>query len=245
MSNFSDFVGGLKPKRVTVYTSGTGTFTPLVSGSWCRITMVGGGGGGGKPGGASFGGAGGSAGVTLPGIWMRIDSAIAYAVGAAGVGATVGDQPGTAGGNTTLGSLIAPGGPGPVDYLTANPGGKAGSVNAAGDSYGISGAIVGGAGGSAPSAGSSSTPGNAGWRPGFALVTTIGGNGPAGGAGGTAAGGGGGGSSVYGTGGTGGANGGAPGAASGYGAGGGGGSNPSNGGNGTGGLIIIEEFGAF
>ena len=45
MSLLSQFFG-TKPIRVVEYTSGSGTFTPLVSNSWCRITLVGGGAGG-------------------------------------------------------------------------------------------------------------------------------------------------------------------------------------------------------
>ena len=45
MSSLSQFTGA-KPIRVVTYTSGTGTFTPLVSNSWCRVTVVGGGGAG-------------------------------------------------------------------------------------------------------------------------------------------------------------------------------------------------------
>ena len=44
MSSLSTFFPSGKPNRITTYTSGSGTFTPLsTSTSWARVTIVGGG----------------------------------------------------------------------------------------------------------------------------------------------------------------------------------------------------------
>lgn len=63
MSALTQFIpsGSAKPLRRTEYTSGSGTFTPLVSNGWARVTVVGaGGGGGGSTDNANTGGAGGA-----------------------------------------------------------------------------------------------------------------------------------------------------------------------------------------
>ena len=60
MSTLSQFIpSGTKPLRRTEYTSGSGTFTPLVSNGWARVTVVGGGGGGSTDA-ANTGGTGGN-----------------------------------------------------------------------------------------------------------------------------------------------------------------------------------------
>lgn len=103
----TDF-GGAAPLRVVELVSGSGTFTPLVANSWCRITLVGAGAGGARRN-ATNGGGGGQPGcITV--FWMRVASALSYAVGAGGIGALVNtDVPG-AGGNTSIGPAICPGG---------------------------------------------------------------------------------------------------------------------------------------
>lgn len=61
MSNLSQFLpSGTKPLRRTEYTTGSGTFTPLVTNGWAKVTLVGGGGGGGGGNGTSTGAAGGN-----------------------------------------------------------------------------------------------------------------------------------------------------------------------------------------
>ena len=225
-----------RPKRTVTYTSGTGTFTPLEADSWCRVTLVGGGGGGGKGISGSNGGAGGAGGQTVV-TWLRVASATAYAVGAAGVGGTNG----TAGGETSLGVVKAVGGGGGSGvYSTSNTA----QVQSTNGDYNVStsylptamaGATAGGFG--APPASGASTSGG---RPGVASTAYSG-------SASSFTYGGGGGSSLYGTGGAGGLGVGA--AGTGYGAGGAGGgfsaATYQNAGNGTGGIIIIEEFGAW
>jgi hypothetical protein len=105
MSYFSQFTGG-KPQQVTVYDSGTGTYTPSAANAWCYVTLVGGGGGGSNcwSGGGGFGG---RAGATLQ-RWVKLAGATSYAIGAGGAAGT----PGAVGGSTTLGTLTAVGGQG-------------------------------------------------------------------------------------------------------------------------------------
>jgi|LakMenEpi03Aug12_release.lakeMendotaPanAssembly.Ray.scaffolds.fasta_scaffold170579_4 hypothetical protein len=76
---------GGKPRQVTVYTSGSGTYTPVSPNSWCYVTMIGGGGSGG--GGYAcystfYGGYGGSG--KLLEQWTKVVSTASYAVGAGG-----------------------------------------------------------------------------------------------------------------------------------------------------------------
>ena len=101
MSVYTQFVGGAKPVRVTTYTSGSGTFTPISSNTWATVTLVGGGGGGRytpSPG----AGKGGKAGGMLR-QWTQIAGATAYSVGAGGGNSS-------SGGNSTFGPLTGPGG---------------------------------------------------------------------------------------------------------------------------------------
>lgn len=267
--NLNDLIPGNKPKRVVELTSGTGTFTPLVANSWCRVTLQapGGGGAGGvtapvyQTQGAGGGGAGGC--VTL---WLRVAGATPYVVGAGGAGGATPNTAGVAGGVVGFANIKIPGGKGgsnassnsgrggdgsfigaqlaalkQTDFLTGIPGG------AGGTSFGSSnGGFVAGY-----PYGNNSSDGTNAYGPIFAYLLGAGG-------GSTISdfylGGGGGGSSAYGTGGAGGNsnNAGAAGAGasgSGYGSGGGGGGNGSSaggaGGSGAGGLILIEEFGGF
>lgn len=82
MSSFSQFVGGGKPKKVTRYTTGSGTYTPLAPNSWCFVTMIGGGGAGADAYtcyGTTYSTAG------APGTWIRqwiqVGASASYAVG--------------------------------------------------------------------------------------------------------------------------------------------------------------------
>lgn len=85
MSTLSQFMPGGKPRQVTTYTSGSGTYTPVAPNSWCRITLIGGGGAGaGGYGcyGTFYGGYG------TPGQWLqqwtKVVSTASYTVGNAG-----------------------------------------------------------------------------------------------------------------------------------------------------------------
>jgi hypothetical protein len=76
---------GGKPRQVTVYTSGSGTYTPVAPNSWCYVTMIGGGGPGGGGYtcyGTFYGGYGGSG--KLLEQWTKVVSTASYAVGAGG-----------------------------------------------------------------------------------------------------------------------------------------------------------------
>jgi len=127
--------GGGKPTRVTSYTSGSGSFTPLsTTTSWMRVTLLAGGEGGDggqqssqiisnsyvTSGGSGSGGHGGGCAT----YWIKANSpSYDYVVGAGGTGGTgntvAPNAPatananvylGTAGGNTTFGSFIVTGG---------------------------------------------------------------------------------------------------------------------------------------
>lgn len=253
MSAFSQFVGG--PARVTTYTSGSGTFTPTVANSWCRVTMVSGGGGGSRPpdGSAAAGGGGGGGGGTVI-MWLRIAGATDYVVGAGGVGATVANTFGGAGGFTRLGTFSVFG----ANYsppATTNLGNLGVSVGGT-NSNGVG--VLGGGGGQGGAAGANN--GRSGYSSGYLINANTAADlagvyySSAGGTAATNAGGGGGGGGAYGAGGAGGngsagATGGNGANATGNGGGGGGGgqgaTTSGNGGNGTGGVIHIEEFGAY
>lgn len=102
------FGAGATPRKVTIYTSGTGTFTPDPSSTWRRERLYGGGGGGGGGNTGSTGAAGQVGGVSE--MWVKNDGvAKAYAVGALGTAGTSTNAGGN-GGATTLGSSSAPGG---------------------------------------------------------------------------------------------------------------------------------------
>lgn len=228
----TDFGLGSKPIRTVSLTSGSGTFTPLVANSWCRVTLVGAGQGGGRPATSTFGAGGGASGAVGV-FWVRVPTNAVYAVGAGGAGATASNTQGSIGGATMFGAADVPGGPVAGSNNVQLNGGQAGLGFALGQGF----------------IGSSS---GAGGPVGLAGGSAFGGG--TGGAGASGVGGGGGGAGcLYGVPGNGGeANAAGPGAAgtdaTGYGAGGGGGGGGTtaggNGGNGAGGLILIEEFGA-
>lgn len=98
MSNYTDlFPGGAaKVRRILRYTTGTGTFTPLVADSLCVVTLVGAGGSNS----ASTGGGG-----ETRQFRVRLTGAQTYLVPAASPGAT-----NQAGGDAVLGTLRAQGG---------------------------------------------------------------------------------------------------------------------------------------
>ena len=127
MSTLSQFVGGGKPKQVTTYTSGTGTYTPSAPNAWCYVTLVG-------AGGAGAGRGGGSAGAVWQ-QWVLVAGPTSYAVGAANSG------------STTFGSITAVGGNG--------AGGGGAQVNGQSGQFGSGGTGVDpGSGGSATGYGS-------------------------------------------------------------------------------------------
>lgn len=180
----SSQIAGNKPLKTTTYTSGTGTYVPLVPGSWVRLTVVGGGAGGS---GYNVSGVSGPGGATVV-AWIRLSGPVDWAIGAGGLGG----QPasamgGGAGGTTHFGAVRAAGGPPPINV----------TVKGGGD--GVGGVVTAGGDGLANSRGGNSLYGVGGDYPG--------------------------------------------GHATGYGAG-GGGFTAGQGGNGSGGLIIVEEFGA-
>ncbi len=192
MSTLSQF-SGVKPLRTVVYTSGTGTFTPLVSNSWCRVTMLGGGGGGAGRATVDYASAGAASGCAV--VWWRCPGAVTYAVGAAGTGGANTGAQGTAGGTTSLGTLFQPGGSPGVFSATSPTNGGAASA-----SFGMGAASTAGGNSTNPVGGSSP------YGAGGALGAAGTGNGAGGGGAGT--------------------------------------SNNTAGGNGSGGLLMIEEFGA-
>lgn len=106
-----------------IATSGSGIFTPKVSGgSWLLITACAGGGGSGSNAPPSSGGGGPGGVVTRFPLWVT--GAVSWAVGAGGLGNA---GLGTAGGSTTVGVLIITGGsPGTSAGATTNPGASGG-----------------------------------------------------------------------------------------------------------------------
>ena len=141
----SNYVGGSKPKLITLLTSGTGTYVPTADMARCLVRIQGGGGGGAA---TSYGGGGGA--MTE---WMlRIPIAgLAYVVGAGGAASSNGSLssfgqyialPGTGG----TGS--GPGVGGPIAFID-------GQIDADGVSVFFPGCagVAGGAGGSASSNG--------------------------------------------------------------------------------------------
>ena len=116
MSNLSQFAGASSvPAKSTTYTSGSGTFTPLVASKWLYVTLVGGGGGGSTPVAIWTNGPSGNSGAYAS-YWLQVatpgTTTYSYAVGAGGAGTSdyvysVGSD-GTA---TTFGTLTSVGGP--------------------------------------------------------------------------------------------------------------------------------------
>jgi hypothetical protein len=116
MKHTDIFPLGSQPLRIVEYTSGTGTFTPLVSNSWIELIMVGGGGGGGdgsdNSGGFGYGaGHGGGAGATMR-LWLKVSSTTSYVVGAGGTAGSGVFQSGGNGSPTIFGSIFCPAGQG-------------------------------------------------------------------------------------------------------------------------------------
>jgi hypothetical protein len=135
----------IKPRLFT----GSGTYTPTTGMIYCIIECVGGGGGSGGVAltgagtqNASGGGGGGSY-ARLVATATTIGSSQTVTIGTAGIAGTVGNNPGGAGGDTSVGTLCIGKGGSPSS-------GAAASAQSAGGAGGISGAgdftIVGGAG---------------------------------------------------------------------------------------------------
>jgi hypothetical protein len=100
-SNISDFLGGSKPKLITRYTSGTGTYYPTVNNARCFVKIQGSGGGG-----AVFIGGGGGA--YIEGVFVVPSTGVPYTVGAGGAGGT--GSSASAGNYSRFDSIKAPGG---------------------------------------------------------------------------------------------------------------------------------------
>lgn len=116
-------IGGSK---IVTFTSGTGTFTPVYSGS-IEVFLVGGGGSGG-----GLGGGGGAGGVIYQGAFPvtgGVGIPVSVGAGASHQSSSHG-PPGAPGNNTTFGTLTAFGGGGGVGYGSGNttprPGGSGG-----------------------------------------------------------------------------------------------------------------------
>lgn len=141
MSNLSDFLGGGKPKLITLLTSGTGTYVPTADQARCLVRVQGAGGGS-HSAASNYGGAGGQ----MVQRFIRIPIAgMAYVIGAGGATATVGA-------NSRFGSILAEGGTsaGFTSYDPwTNSGTSATIVYNPGGGYGNSSSdsVAGGAGG--------------------------------------------------------------------------------------------------
>lgn len=226
------------------YTTGSGNFSVPAGVSLVYVTGVGAGGaGGGTLSSATTGAGGGGAGehgIAIP-VIVTPSSTVAYAVGAKGTGTSGGA--GSAGGDTTFGSLTFKGGSGGTgaNSRASGAGGGTGGGASTSSAVGPKGTLeaVCSFGGGAGGAGGSGTGGN-----GLAGAASTFAGGLAGSAASSQSGGGGGASTPWGQGGTGG-NGGANGnnaAAGGYGAGGGGSGGKTTaltGGDGIGGYLLI------
>lgn len=103
------------PIRVTQYTSGTGTFTPLPRTKWIRAFLLAGGSGGNSTG-AAQACLGGFAASPVVFVFQKLEASYAYAVGAGGTGVSGGC--GNDGGSTTLGTRTAYGPKAPVTNPT-------------------------------------------------------------------------------------------------------------------------------
>lgn len=164
------------------YTTGSGNFTPTVTGNHV-ITLVGGGGGGGGGGGSNKNGGGGGGGGGLCQVTVSLTSGnnYAYSVGSAG-SAGVGD--GGNGGNTTFvvgaTTYTGTGGGGGLDYNNGGTGGTGGVVTGCTlNNKGGNGAtgIATGSGGGGSGAGTSGAGNNGTVPTGGAAVTSYGGKG--------------------------------------------------------------------
>lgn len=110
MSNLSDFLGGGKPRRVTVLTAGSGNFIPLEANTRFTVELIGGGGSGGS--GSSDTRPGAAAAVLVYSGVFTSTTAIPYVVGTGGSATTnLSGNPGTA---STFGGMFAGGGQGRV-----------------------------------------------------------------------------------------------------------------------------------
>ncbi|WP_435367163.1 tail fiber protein [Escherichia coli] len=142
LSDSSGYVGRLVNTRV--FTS-SGTYTPTPGTKRIRVTITGGGGGGGgcqaTSNNETFFGAGGGAGGTIISIMTPTQNSYPVTIGAGG-GGGVGATNGLKGGDSSFGTVIAPGGEG---------GGKAGVTNTNGGNGGAPNTgdvrIIGGHGG--------------------------------------------------------------------------------------------------
>ena len=108
---------------ITVYTTGSGTYTVPAGTKWLTVRMIGGGAGGGNAAGTTAGGGGGAGGY-LEGKITSLAATYAYAVGAGGAAAG-------AGGTTTFGTALysCSGGTAGVSSTTGSQGGAGGAAS--------------------------------------------------------------------------------------------------------------------
>lgn len=249
MSLLSDFMtSGGKPKLITRYTSGTGTFVPSVDMARCFVRIQAGGASGGSST-DNIGGAGGGGGAMVEVLFRVPIAGVAYVVGAGG-GAVTGSVSGVNGGLSRFNTITANGGlGGNYRALTQSGlyscggslGNLAGTVNASGAGMSVMGSVTGVSGGSG---GGGYSAGYKGSAPGFPVnydnangwIAALNGISTSFGLGG------GGGDSFFGIGGNG-ASVTVGSAGTGYGSGGGGSANNYASGAGAGGLIEIWDFG--
>jgi len=118
--------GGAVQPQMTIYTSGSGTYTPPVGAKYLIVECQGGGGGGGGNGTAntSFGGGGGGGAYYIK---RFTPASYSYSVGAGGTGTPAGSYAdGSNGGNSTFGGMTASGGGGGKKGSTAARNGDGG-----------------------------------------------------------------------------------------------------------------------
>lgn len=133
LSDASGYVGRWLNTRV--FTS-SGTYTPTPGTKWIRVTITGGGGGGGgcqaKSSNETFFGAGGGAGGTVITTLILTKDSYPVTIGAGGAGG-VSATNGLKGGDSSFGSVIAPGGEGAGKSGVTNTNGGNGGVPSTGD----------------------------------------------------------------------------------------------------------------
>lgn len=150
----SNYIGGSKPKLITLLTSGTGTYVPTADMARCLVRIQAGGGGG-----ASTGTNAGGAGAMIE-IFFRIPIAgLAYSVGAGGAVDTSGSM-------STLGQFSAMPGVGGVNGSSPGMGGVIGALMGPVDSDGATITVSGMSGVSGGFGGYGSA---AGGLPGFPI----------------------------------------------------------------------------